>query len=63
MYTLQLSKEIKGASKMLPSELKNELVKEMDFFKDFTDEEIKNEIAFNFIRIDGDTVEVWFEEL
>ena len=62
MFKLQLSKEIKGASKMLPSELKNELVKEMDFFKDFTDEEISNEIESNFIRIDGDTVEVWFEE-
>ena len=62
MFKLQLSKEIKGASKMLPSELRTELVKEMDFFKDFTDEEISNEIESNFIRIDGDTVEVWFEE-
>ena len=62
MFKLQLSKEIKGASKMLPSELRTELVKELDFFKDFTDEEISNEIESNFIRIDGDTVEVWFEE-
>lgn len=61
MYTLQLSKEIKGASKMLPAELRTELVKEMDFFKDFTDEEMASEIAANFIRIDGNTVEVWFE--
>ena len=62
MFKLQLSKEIKGASKMLPAELRTELVKELDFFKDFTDEEISNEIESNFIRIDGDTVEVWFEE-
>ena len=62
MYTLQLSKEIKGASKMNASELRKELTKEIDYFKDYTDEEITNETEYNFIRIDGDLVEVWFEE-
>ena len=62
MHTLQLSKEIKGASKMVASELKTVLIKELNRFKFFTDEEIENEIEASLISVDGNTVKVWFDE-
>ena len=62
MHTLQLSKEIKGASKMVASELKTVLIKELNRFKFFTDEEIENEIEASLISVDGNTVKGWFDE-
>lgn len=62
MYKLYLTKD---ADKMPSSELKKEISKYTDFFDEYTEEEFVSEIDGNYIkeiRVDGDTVEVWFEE-